>query len=123
MAVRQEVADFLRLFKGAMTLGYCTFKDRKKNRQGLIDLDITPDERTEILMGLAPEDYIAGPKPDDVDDKKEVWEFGKTVNKTEVYMKLRVCQDPKAKTVYHALVWSFHAAEFRMKFPLKGDRQ
>jgi len=97
-----------------------TVKDRDKNRQALIDLSITTAERQEALLSLVPEDYVAGPKPDDTDDTKEVWEFGKRVVGTNVYIKLRVVQAPGKQGVYHALVWSFHTAEFRMKYPLKG---
>ena len=70
-------------------------------------------------MGLEPEDYVAGPKPDDRDDTKEVWEFGTSVERTEVYIKVRVAQDPRRKSIYRALVWSFHAAEYPMKYPLR----
>ena len=120
MATRQDVVEFLNLFKGSVSLDRWTVKEREKNRQGLIDLGIAPDERREILLGLEPEDYIAGPKPDDTDDTKEVWEFGKVVHETGVYIKLRAVPDPRRKAVYHALVWSFHRAERRMKHPLRG---
>ena len=120
MAPREVVVNFLHLFKGCLMLGRMAVRDRDKNRQALINLGLTPAERREVLLSLVPEDYIAGPKPDDTDDTKEVWEFGKSVAGTEVYIKLRVVQAPGKRGVYHALVWSFHQAEFRMKYPLKG---
>jgi hypothetical protein len=120
MATRDEVVSFLSLFKGCIILDRYVVKDREKNRQGLIDLGITPDQRREVLLGLTPEDYHAGPKPDDTDDTKEVWEFGRDVEGVEVYIKLRVVQNPRKKTVHHATVWSFHPAEHPMKYPLRG---
>ena len=85
MIARSEVGDFLRLFKGCLMTEECDVKDREENHQGLIDLGITADDRKDVLLGLTPEDYQAGPKPDDTDDTKEVWEFGKDVEGTEVY--------------------------------------
>ena len=122
MATRGEVVDFLNLFKGCMTLELWHVRDREKNRQGLIDLDISPAERRDILMQLEPDDYSDGPKPDDTDDTKEVWEFGRSVEGVEVYIKLRVAQDPRRKTVCRALVWSFHPAEHALRYPFKGGR-
>ena len=120
MATRDDVVAFLSLLKGCLMLDRMDMRDRGKNRQALIDLSISSCERREILLGLEPEDYVAGPKPDDTNGGKEVWEFGKGVADTEVYIKVRVVQVPGKKSVYHALVWSFHPAEFRMKYPLKG---
>jgi hypothetical protein len=120
MAAREEVVGFLNLFKSCIVLNRLAVKDRAKNRQALIHLGITPDQRRDILLGLVPEDYVAGPKPDDTDDTKEVWEFGRDVEATEVYIKLRVVQDPRKKGVYRAMVWSFHPAEHPMNYPLRG---
>lgn len=119
MASREEVLDFLNLFKACVTLNLCQVKDREKNRQGLIDLGMTPNERRDLLLELAPEDYCAGPKPDDTDATKEVWEFGKRVGGVEVYIKLRVTEDRRRRT-HRAMVWSFHPAEHPMRYPLIG---
>ena len=97
-----------------------TVKDREKNRQGLINLGVSASDRRNIVMGLEPEDYVAGPKPDDTDDTKKIWEFGKKISRTPVYIKLRVVKDTKKNNVHHALVWSFHPAEFPLKYPLGG---
>lgn len=120
MATREEVRDFLRMFKVCSGLGCVSTKSREKNLQALIDLGLTPNERRDIIMGLQPEDYVAGPKPDDTDDTKEIWEFGKTVGKTDVYIKLRIAPYHGKRNVNHALVWSFHRAEFPLKHPLRG---
>ncbi len=119
MTSRDDVVDFLRLFKGCIMLDLLHVKDREKNRQALIDLGITPDERQEALLGLEPANYVSGPMPDETDDTKEVWVFGKEVLAAEVYIKLRVVQDSKHKNAYRAMVWSFHPAEYTMKYPLQ----
>jgi len=123
MATWQEVQDFLNQFQVSLELGRYSVKIRKKNEQALVDLDITPSERRKILMRLQPSDYHAGPKPDDTDDTKQVWEFGKTVQGKEVYIKLQVVDDPKIRKAHHAVLWSFHPAEFRLKYPLRGGRK
>ena len=120
MARRQDVVEFLNLFKSATMLGYLHVRDREKNMQALVDLGVTPSERKELILGLTPEDYMAGPKPDDTDPEKEVWEFGANVQGVEVYIKLRLARDPRKRNVYHATVWSFHPAEFPMRYPLRG---
>ena len=123
MTSRDEVVDFLYQFKSCLLLGqsFCLVKGRPENRQGLIDLGLTPDDRQELLMGLVPEDYNSGPMPDDTDATKDVWVFGKEVEGTEVYIKLRIATDPRRKGVFRAMVWSFHPAEFPMKYPLRGE--
>jgi len=120
MASRDDVVAFLNLFKGCIMLELSHVRNREQNRQALIDLGITSDERKETLLGLEPANYVSGPMPDDTDDTKEVWVFGKEVQGTEVYIKLRVVEDPKHKGMYRAMVWSFHAAEYTMKYPLQG---
>ena len=120
MATRDEVLEFLNLFKGCSMLGRIRIPNREKNLQGLEDLGLTANERYEVVMGLEPEDYVAGPEPDDTDGTKEIWVFGKTAGGTEVYIKLRVAPDTRKKNINHALVWSFHPAEFPLKYPLRG---
>ncbi len=120
MTSRSEVVDFLMLFKGCLKMGFLSVMHREKNLQGLLDLGITLAEREEVLFGLTPEDYYAGPKPDDTDNTKEVWEFGKDVAGTEAYIKLRVAPDSRRKNTYRAMVWSFHPAEYKISYPLRG---
>ncbi len=120
MATREQALEFLRVFKVCAMLGRMSTKSREKNRQALIDLGLTANERRGIVLGLQPEDYVAGPKQDDTDDTKEIWEFGKTAGGTDVYIKLRVAPYHGKRNVNHALVWSFHPAEFPLKYPLRG---
>jgi len=124
MTTRSEVLDFLNQFKGCVELGLFHIRDdRPKNIQALIDIGITPAQRRKVLFGLVPEDYVAGPKPDDTNDTREIWESGKLVEDTNVYIKLRIVQDSRKQNSYRAMVWSFHPAEFPMKYPLKGGEK
>ena len=120
MATRQEVVEFLHIFKSCSMLNRYTVKDREKNRQALINLGVSASDRRNIIMGLEPEDYVGGPKQDATDNTKKIWEFGKRISGTDVYIKLRVAKDPRKSHVHHALVWSFHPAEFPLKYPLGG---
>ncbi len=122
MVSRDEIVGFLNLFKGCLDIDLYDIKDREKNLQALIDLGITPQERKEILLGLTPEDYHAGPKPDDTDETKEVWEFGARTGNSEIYIKLRVVKIA-SRNIYRALVWSFHPAEYPMTYPLRGGEK
>lgn len=54
------------------------FDGRNKNVQGLLDLDITREERLNYIKGLKAKDYINGPKKDkDFPKWREYYEFGK----------------------------------------------
>ena len=120
MATLNEVVSFLNLFKSCIKLGHFSVKNREKNIQALIDLGITALERKEILFGLIPENFVDGPKPDDTDYTKEIWEFGKTMGDKDVYIKLRVIKVPNRRNLYFSTIWSFHPAEYPMKYPLRG---
>jgi len=85
-----------------------------------MDLGLTINQAKEVIASLTPDNYVAGPKPDDTDARKSVWEFGTRVGNAEVYIKLRLSEVRKG--VCCALVWSFHPAEHSMKFPLRGGK-
>ncbi len=102
-------------------LGNYHVREREKNTQALLDMGLSDAERREIILALTSDNYVAGPKPDDTDDTKEVWEFGENVDGTDVYVKLRVAKDPRKKHVYHALVWSFHPAVYPLGYPLREE--
>lgn len=118
MAVRSEVIEFLSLFKGCIMLDLFYVRDREKNIQGLIDLEMDTTERREVLLGLEPDNYVKGPEPDETDSDKEVWIFGKEYTGKEIYIKMRVIQVPRIKDRYRAMIWSFHPAEYTLDYPL-----
>lgn len=117
MVGRSDVAGFLRLFKGCMMLDLFDVRGREQNIQGLLDLGMDCTERKDVLLGIQPEDYVKGPEPDDTDSNKEVWFFGKEYRGIEIYIKLRVAQDPKNKNVLRAMIWSFHPTKYKLTYP------
>lgn len=119
MATRQEVADFLGQFKIAMDLGFFSFVSREKNIQGLADLGITLDDAKQVLASLTPEGYSYGPEADRDGSEEDVWFFGADVHGTEVYVKLKLVQDPRKKSVVWAKVLGFHPAERAITYPLR----
>lgn len=65
MATENEVGRFLQqFFQKAKTFGLYFRDDRGKNMQTLLDLDITPRQRKEIIMQLEVSDYVDGPLED-----------------------------------------------------------
>jgi len=116
--LRSEVLEFLNLLKGCLMLDLFHVRDRQKNIQSLIDLGMNVTERKQVLLSLEPEDYVKGPEPDETDVDKVIWVFGKRYNGKEIYIKIRVDQDSKIKGRYRAVVWSFHAAENKLDYPL-----
>ena len=120
MAERAEIQDILLLLKACLMLERYSVMDRQKNRQALISMGLRTEERREALLSLETEDYVGGPKPDDTDGTKEVWEFGKNVHGTDVYIKFRIVEDPKNKRLHWAGIWSFHEAEYSLEYTLKG---
>jgi len=119
-ASRQEVVEFLRSFKAAMEFGQFHLLDRRKNLQGLVDLGLTIDGMKEVLAQLGVDNYCAGPEPEHDDSSKEVWFFGYNLNEIEVYIKLRLAEVSNWKNPSAAIVWSFHEAEYTLRYPLKG---
>lgn len=62
MASKQEVEIFLKeLHVKIKVFGIIFFDDRGKNLQTLLDLEITPSYRKEIISLLRVEDYSQGP--------------------------------------------------------------
>jgi len=122
MASRDEVEGFLREVSGNIELGRCTLNYRAKNWDALPELGLTLNQAWQAIQRLTADNYSAGPKRDDTDPTKEVWIFGYEQEGKEVYIKLRLAQDPRRGTVKNLFVWSFHRAEHAMKYPLRGGK-
>ena len=121
MPTRQQVAQFLNEFKAALSLGFVRWLERSaEGKAHLSGLNINRNQAVEYLHSLTPDNYCKGPEPDDFESTRYVWVFGSDVEGTEAYIKLTLQPDPRKRTVVHALIWSFHAAEYRMQYPLKG---
>lgn len=113
MTTLNDVSHFLSFFKDKMKIYNIFYKNRKKNNQALVDLDIIPSYRNIVLQSLEPEDYSEGPKKDD-HDGPDLWVFGKEVKGQEVYIKIT-----QGKFEGSPFCISFHIAEYDMEYPFK----
>lgn len=114
MKSRHEVEKFLEEIRvkyesGVLSLYY--LNDREKNAQALLDLEIPPNKRTEIIMTLKPEDFYR------IEEGKyleqfEMYAFGKMLKDIEIYIKISI-------TERSVICISFHKAEFPIDYPFK----
>lgn len=112
---RQKIEAFLKEVKSKINIfGIIYIDDRHKNAQALLDLDISPNSRTEYIKHLNIEDFSEGPIEEKMRGFSQMWIFGKTIKEKEVYIKISIGQ-----LNYCAVCISFHIAEHPMKYPLK----
>lgn len=113
---KQQVKAFLHRLKSKATVFQIIYLDnRPKNAETLGKLDITPNERDQIIQNLAVQDYYRGPKPENFyGGDSEMWEFGKKVNSEEVYIKVTL-----GKSSRPVICISFHIAERPISYPFK----
>ena len=111
---KDDVEKFLEEFKTKLKVFGIIFEQREKNKQALIDLEITSDNRIQFIEKLKPDNYYAGPKKDTNDvGSSYYWEFGTTVKGKEVYIKI------KMDSINNSVICiSFHVAEFKIMYPL-----
>ncbi len=122
MPTHREVAQFLHDFKGALTLEFVHWLERSaEGKARLSGLSINGNQAIEHLYTLTPDNYCQGPKPDDFMPTRDVWIFGCDVGETEAYIKLALQPHRSKRTIVYAVIWSFHAAEYPMQYPLRGS--
>lgn len=114
MPSKEEIQEFLDLFREQKNAQGIMFYDRQKNLKALLQLEISAKRRNKVLNDLKVEDYYRGPKEDGVLKGAEFWEFGKRVRKKEVYIKISLGLEGKAVRCL-----SFHIAERPIKYPYK----
>lgn len=111
----KEVALFLKDFKEKMRFWNILFRDdRGKNTQALVDLEIRPIERKAILESLEIKDYSEGPVEEKLYGGSDMWVFGRTIKKREVYIKITMGAQGSS-----VICISFHLAEHKMQYPIK----
>ncbi len=111
MATTDEIYSFLQDFKTKIGIWGVIFRDdRGKNAKALLDLDITPVYREEVLRGLLVTDYYEGPKKETLYGGADMWVFGKTIKGQEVYIKVTL-----GFAGAQVICISFHVAEHPMK--------
>jgi hypothetical protein len=115
MSIETAVAAFLKDFKEKMNFWDVLFRDdRGKNAQALVDLELRPIERKNILEKLESKDYSEGPLCETLYGGADMWVFGKIIKKREVYIKITM------GTMGSSVICiSFHLAEHKMNYPLK----
>jgi hypothetical protein len=114
MNTKQEVGKFLEDIKVKISTGVLKLSfldDRGKNAQALLDLDITPNMRLEVIMKLKAEDFYRT-EEGKFFGKFEMHSFGKMVKNNEVYIKI-------SKTDNGIICISFHKSEFPIKYSFK----
>jgi hypothetical protein len=114
MSNPDAIAQFLKEFHEKMQIWDVLYLNRDKNIQTLVDLELRPAERAKILEALQVQDYSEGPLPEKMMEGADMWVFGKSVKKQEVYIKITL-----GKFGSNVLCISFHIAEHKMNYPLK----
>ena len=115
MASQTEVDIFLSEFKIKLGVWGIIFLDsRSKNTQALLDLDITREERINLLKKLDIKDYSEGPKKETIYGGNDMWVFGKEMKNKEIYIKVALGLNGSK-----VICISFHVAEHKMNYPLK----
>ena len=110
----EQITFFLKLFKEFAQSNFY-FVDRKKYRDCLAPLGITDKQAKVEIMGLTHEDYYRGPLPDKGTTGGELWEFGKRIERKEMFIRLKVVLQYNM-----AKCQSFHVAERPLQYPYKG---
>lgn len=108
---RQFASDFLKRFKKRLTTERFTFVPRELNLNAMAILGIMPADIEQVILDLTASDYCDGPKADEDGSPGEVWIFGTILDRTQIYIKLKL-DGSGAKCI------SFHPANFKMKYPL-----
>lgn len=115
MALKDQVEQFLEQFFVKYRSFDIIFRDeRGKNAVALLALEITPTQRKKIIESLTADDYIEGPLEDTLYRIAEMWVFGKTYKKKELYIKISM-----GVSNARVICISFHEAEFPLKYPFR----
>ncbi len=115
MISKTEVASFLKDFSEKMRFWVVLFRDeRGKNTHALLDLEFRPIDRNIVLQALEIKDYSEGPVEEKLYGGADMWVFGKTIKKREVYIKITM--GPIGSSV---ICISFHLAQHKMNYPFK----
>lgn len=116
---KSKVTLFLQLFKNiaCSDRSRFVFAPRVENRDTITRLGLTIDQAKDMILELTSEDYFNGPSVDLNHKDREIWEFGKNIDGTEVYIKLQTC---KIETGGVAICISFHEANKTINYPYKA---
>jgi hypothetical protein len=111
---KEDVDAFLSGFKQKAKVFQIYFiRDRSKNLQTELELELKEFEKEKYLLDLAVENYYRGPSKD-YDGGPDLWEFGKMIKGREVYIKITIGLNNKP-----VICISFHFPEKEIKYPFK----
>jgi hypothetical protein len=112
---KDDVSSFLSSFHVKIRCFPIIFRDdRGKNAQTLLNLEINPNRRKEIIEELCIEDFSEGPIVDTLNRFGDMWVFGKSVKGQEIYIKISMGVPNSS-----AICISFHISERPMSYPYK----
>ena len=114
MKTRQEVERFLEEIKVKVSTGVLTLlylNNREKNARTLLELEMPPNNRTDIIMKLKPEDFYRVEEGKYL-EQYDMYSFGKTVKGMEVYIKISITEE-------NVVCISFHEAEYPIDYAFK----
>lgn len=118
MATKDDVSHFLQEFFAKYRVFGIIFRDgRPKNAQTLLDLEITPIGRREIVESLTAPDYSEGPLDDRLYGIATMWVFGKKHRNNELYIKISMGTSSNP-----VICISFHLAEHPINYPFKKEK-
>ena len=113
--IERHIEEFLRDFKQKKKVYQILFRDdRGKNQQTLLDLEITPSKREEVIDSIKVADYVEGPIKECLYNGADMWIFGKQVKGREIYIKITMGDPGKS-----VICISFHIAERNLSYPFK----
>jgi hypothetical protein len=117
MPDRAVVEAFLRNLHGKMMVFNVRYRPRDKNFKSLVDLEITSNERLDLIKNLRAEDCFSGPNADTVGipPMPDYFEFGKEFKGETIYIKINIGRENKDIDCM-----SFHIAERAINYPLKN---
>nr|WP_295928925.1 hypothetical protein [uncultured Dyadobacter sp.] len=117
MSTRSEAKRFLDDFFVKYRTFDIVFMERvhPKNVQTLLVLEISPSQRRQVIEAISVDDYISGPLPDTLYHISDMWVFGKTVKKREIYIKISL-----GRPGSQVICISFHIAERLLHYPFKS---
>jgi hypothetical protein len=110
---KSEIEQFLKDFKRVWD-GQVIDRINDKNDETLTILGITPNQRADEIRKLTYNNYYRGPAPDHSGSSGDIWEFGKKIKKTEIYIKLKTYETSGKK---RGKCISFHIAGKPIKYP------
>jgi hypothetical protein len=113
--LRRDVHQFLIEFKSLILEKGLIVTERMVNRDLLLELGLTKEQREEIVCSLSVLDYSSGPIRDEY-KPGHYWVFGKQVEGSEVYIKLKIAGSAGEE---YAVCISFHKSERPLRYPFE----